>query len=580
MEINYTNEKNTQILITLLKKNNIRHIIVSPGSTNICFVASVQHDSFFKLYSAIDERSAAYMACGLAAELNEPVCLSCTGATASRNYMPGLTEAYYRNLPILAISSTQPRERVGHNIPQVLDRSSEPKDIVKCSVYIETAYNVEKEWAAKSLINRALIELKKDGGGPVHIDLETTYSPDFNTRNLADVPIVNYYSSLKDIPNISHKQVAIFVGAHLKWSSKLTNLLDNFCELYNGAVLCDHTSNYWGKYRILPNVMSIQKSNKSPLLKIDFLIHIGEMSGAYLQIEPKVVWRINPDGRYKDTFRHLRILIQSREDSFFEEMNRRNIREKNTSYFNKWKEECNKIQRQIPELPFSNAWIASVSSNCIPSNSVIHFGILNSLRTWNYFSLTDGVLGYCNTGGFGIDGCVSSLVGASLANKHKIFFGVVGDLAFFYDINSIGNRDIGSNLRLIVVNNGKGNEFRNYGNWCSPMGEYADEYICAAGHFGNQSRLLIKNYAENLGFIYFSATTKEEYNAVKDKFFTPNSYDKPIILEIFTSTLNESKAIELIMNASENALSSAKKAAKKVLGKSGIKIIKKVIGKV
>ena len=96
----YTNERNVQIVIALLKAYNIRKVIASPGTTNMTFIGSIQNDPFFEIYSSVDERSAAYIACGLAAESGEPVVISCTGATASRNYMPGLTEAYYRKLPI------------------------------------------------------------------------------------------------------------------------------------------------------------------------------------------------------------------------------------------------------------------------------------------------------------------------------------------------------------------------------------------------------------------------------------------------------------------------------------------------
>ena len=63
MEHYYSNEVNVQILVALLKKHGIKKIIVSPGATNVCFVASIQHDSFFFLYSSVDERTDAYMAC-------------------------------------------------------------------------------------------------------------------------------------------------------------------------------------------------------------------------------------------------------------------------------------------------------------------------------------------------------------------------------------------------------------------------------------------------------------------------------------------------------------------------------------
>ena len=120
----YTDERNIQIVISLLKAHGIKRVVASPGTTNLSFVASIQQDSFFEIYSAADERSAAYIACGMAAESGEAVVLSCTGATASRNYMPALTEAYYRNLPVLAITSAQHSGRIGALIPQVIDRFS------------------------------------------------------------------------------------------------------------------------------------------------------------------------------------------------------------------------------------------------------------------------------------------------------------------------------------------------------------------------------------------------------------------------------------------------------------------------
>ena len=110
----YSNEKNIEYLIAYLKEFNIRKVIASPGTTNLSFVASIQYDNFFEMFSCVDERSAAYMAVGMAEESGEPVVITCTGATASRNYLPALTEAYYRKLPILVITGTKTEERIGH----------------------------------------------------------------------------------------------------------------------------------------------------------------------------------------------------------------------------------------------------------------------------------------------------------------------------------------------------------------------------------------------------------------------------------------------------------------------------------
>ena len=160
----YTSERNVQIVLSLLKANGIRKIIASPGATNFTFVGSVQNDPFFEVYSAVDERSAAYMACGLSAESGEPVVLTCTGATASRNYFSGLTEAFYRRLPILALTSTRPLSYIGNHLAQVIDRTAVPNDIVKISVFAPLVKDSNDEWDCQLKVNRALIALKKDGG--------------------------------------------------------------------------------------------------------------------------------------------------------------------------------------------------------------------------------------------------------------------------------------------------------------------------------------------------------------------------------------------------------------------------------
>lgn len=576
MKTFYTAEKDAQILIRLMKEHGVRKIVASPGSTNICFVASVQQDPFFEIYSSIDERSAAYLACGLAAETGEAVAISCTGATASRNYMPGLTEAYYRHLPILAITSTQSIERIGQNIPQVLDRRVIPNDIAYLSVHLPAVHDEETEWSCIVKANSALLELKRNGGGPVHIDLTTEYNKDFSVKELPKVRKIERITTRDQFPSLKQGRVAVFVGAHLPWTEELTSLVDTFCEANNAVVLCDQTSNYWGKYKILPNALCGQAYYKAECREIDTLIHIGEMSGCYLSISPKSVWRVHLDGELKDTFKKLTYVFEMNELEFFKYY-AAGKNSKTTSYFEEWKQECNRIDTNIPELPFSNAWAAQKLAKQIPAGSVVHLGILNSLRSWNYFEITEGVNCYCNVGGFGIDGGVSSLVGASFSDQNKLFFGVVGDLAFFYDMNALGNRHISNNIRLIIVNNGRGTEFRNSINWGSMFGENTDEFISAAGHFGVQSRTLVKHYAEDLGFDYISASNKEEFLSIYEKFTDANGSSKSIVFELFTNPEEESKAIELITTVEKCASSTAKNMVKEILGQKGTSTLKKII---
>lgn len=273
------------MLIYLMKEHGVRKVIASPGSTNVTFVASIQQDPYFEIYSSVDERSAAYMACGLAAESGEPVALSCTGATASRNYVPGLTEAYYRKLPVLAITSTQHMGQTGQYVPQVIDRTQLPNDIAKLSVQIPIIHDDVDEWTVNVALNNALLELRHHGGGPVHINITTSYpfySANFSTRKLPVSRSIFRIVNEDELPSLENKQIAIFVGNHIVWNSQLTDAVDYFCEQYNAVVWCDYTSNYTGKYGVSASLVTSQDLYKPDCISPDVVIHIGEVSGAYL----------------------------------------------------------------------------------------------------------------------------------------------------------------------------------------------------------------------------------------------------------------------------------------------------------
>lgn len=576
----YTDEKHIQILIALLKEHNIKKIIASPGTTNMTFVGSLQNDSFFQIYSAVDERSAAYMACGLSDESGEPVVITCTGATASRNYLPGLTEAFYRKLPILAVTATQEILKVGHLIPQVLDRSSFPKDVVKYSVNIPLIKDNDDLWSCEIKLNNAILELNRHGGGPVHINLSTSYSGNFNVEELPKVRVIRRITTFSKYPILPKGKIAIFAGVNLNMTRELQEAIDKFCELNNAVVFCDHTSRYYGKYKVLHSLSSSQRLITYEDLKPELTIHIGEITGDYSveKIIGNKVWRVSEDGEIRDTFRKLEYVFEMSQLNFFSHYIK-STNKKNNEYLIKCKKHLDKLRSKIPELPYSNLWIARKLSRELPKNSIIHFAILNSLRSWNFFELSESIKSISNVGGFGIDGSMSTLIGASFVNKNKLYFGVIGDLAFFYDLNSMGNRQIGNNIRILLINNGKGVEFRNFNHLGSVFGESADKFIAAGGHFGNKSDTLVKNYSENLGFDYICASNKEEFENVYKIFIDKKLRKKSMIFEVFTNTEDESNALEIITSIEVSKKNNSKKIIKNIIGEKNIKRLKSILKK-
>lgn len=577
----YTNERNVQIVIALLKAHGIHRVIASPGTTNMTFVVSIENDPWFQIWSSVDERSAAYLACGMAAETGEPVVISCTGATASRNYMPGLTEAYYRKLPVLAITSTRGNHKLGHLIDQQIDRRNIPNDIAMKSVTIPMVKDKEDERYCEIEANKAILALKLNGGGPAHINMYTRYSHDFTVKEIPHVNAIYRHTVFdKEWPVIPQDgRIVVRVGSHANFSDEQTNAIDAFCATYDAVVCCDHTSGYRGKYEVHGQLVFGQQKWHSSLRNANLCIHIGEVSGDQFTVNAKHTWRVSPDGELRDTFGNLKRVFMMPEIDFFNHYAKGNANY--TDYLDALNKEIENVKNEIPNLPFSNIWMAQQMHEKLPKDCEIHFGIYHSLRSWNFFKLPIGIQAKCNVGGFGIDGGVSTMIGASLSNPNKLFIGVFGDLAFFYDMNVVGNRHVGNNVRILLVNNGKGNEFRNYGHPCYFLGDEADKYIAAAGHYGKMSNLLVKNYAENLGYEYITASNKEEFNNAVEKFLCPENNDKPMLFEIFTETEDESNALETILNMVVDnktiVKDKLKKAVKEMVGQRGIETIKKVI---
>ena len=325
-----------------------------------------------------------------------------------------------------------------------------------------------------------------------------------------------------------------------------------------------------------------QRSYDAALKTIDTLIHVGEISGAYMALRPRHVWRVSPDGRLSDQFRALSRVFDMSEEFFFAHYATAGthlVTRPETSQLERWRSECDAMRAKIPDLPFSNIWMAQQGSRMVPAGSILHFGILNSLRSWNYFAAPAGTIGYSNTGGFGIDGCVSSLIGSALAAPDAIHFGFVGDLAFFYDLNALGNRHTAPNVRILLVNNGCGTEFKLYSHTASQFGDDANDFRAAAGHYGNRSESLVRGFVESLGFEYRSALNKEEFMDAAQEFFSATPGDKPMVLEAFTNPEDESEALRTMRSLAVSAVGAAKDVARSILGDNAISALKKVLRK-
>ena len=275
------NIENIRIIVELLKQNNIRQIVISPGGTNIPFVKAVQDDNFFTCYSVVDERSAIYFAIGLYLQTGEIIATSCTSAQATRNYIPGLTEAYYKKVPILAITMAKHPRFTYQEYMQAPDQTSLPKDSVKESYMLPFISRKEDLFHSIRLVNEAIQMLTFDGNGPVQICVPWL-DFELDKSNVSIKKIDTLYVENEWAVDFKEKKIMIVIGEHIRFDGETKKSIDEFCETNNAIVYTNHLSNFCNRFSVNGNLLlSVMESEIFENYAPDVLITIGGQTGDY-----------------------------------------------------------------------------------------------------------------------------------------------------------------------------------------------------------------------------------------------------------------------------------------------------------
>lgn len=352
--------------------------------------------------------------------------------------------------------------------------------------------------------------------------------------------------------------------------------LEDFAKKYDVAIYVNHISNYNGPKTVHGN--KFLSTSNFEHLRPDLLITIGGHLGDYpldgkLKAAKIEHWRVSLDGQYSDTYNSLTKVFECPESYFFNRMCDMVNGELESTYYQDWQTAIETVS--IPEeLPLSHAYIAKHLTQLVPPNAILHFGILSSLRNWELFELEPSVRCYSNVAGFGIDGDLSTFIGQSVTSD-VISFLIIGDLAFFYDMNIIGNRHIRNNIRIVLINNNGGGEFRLFTHTADSFGDSSNRHIAASGHFGESA----EGWVRNNGFDYLAVRSKEEVATALDILVKPA--ERPVLLEVFTSMKDDSNALEMIIRSNDHYPKSGtlKQVIKDSLPEGVKKTLKTIIGR-
>lgn len=164
----------SRLLVGLLEKIGANDLVVSPGSRSTPYLSAALECSRMRVHLVVDERSAGYVALGLARARRHPVALLCTSGTAAANYLPALVEAQLTGVPLVVLTADRPLDLQRCAAPQTIDQTR----LYGSHVVASTSLTVPnggshdlKRMRRQILSTLALVH--GDSPGPVHINLHT-----------------------------------------------------------------------------------------------------------------------------------------------------------------------------------------------------------------------------------------------------------------------------------------------------------------------------------------------------------------------------------------------------------------------
>jgi len=542
-----SDKKSVQILVNLCEQYGIKNVVFSAGSRNAPLIISFNENPYFNCISIVDERSAAFYALGKAQQLNKPVIICCTSGSASLNYAPAISEAYYQNIPLLVITSDRPAKWLNNGEGQMINQVNVFKNYIHHSYSLPSTEDEKDLTSIESEVNVALNSAKSKVKNTVHINIpfeeplyntisaKKAYQPKYILKKTENKSLTNI--QLEEISSTWAKtdKILILCGV-LEKSNELNNLLIQIDENCSVAILTESTANLSNLKFIssIDRTLTSINEDELPEYAPELLITIGgpiisKKIKAFLRVnKPKEHWQISEDSMNIDTFESSTKKFDVSPLHFFSKIQllKPNF---DSNFGNQWLQQSFTTQKLhetfIKDSKWSDLKAVSIILDTIPDFSNLHMGNSSPVRYVQLFEQISTVQYNANRGVSGIDGCTSTMIGAASVKKNLTLL-LSGDLSFVYDINALWNNHLTSNIRVIVINNSGGGIFRFIP---GPKETNQFEDFFEVGNSANIEQLV---KAHNIN--YYSANNEDSLEDALPNFYNEQKDKRPAVLEIFT----------------------------------------------
>ena len=494
----------------------VRHAVFSPGSRSTTMAMLFKEHEGFETYMNIDERSASFMALGIAKAHKEPTVLVCTSGSAVAHYLPAVLEAQYSGVPLIVLSADRPHTLLHVGAPQTVDQHKIFGTAV--NYYEELAVPQESHYYTypRQVARKAYMKAMDTKKGPVHINVplfeplvpelsrnhfeagrssfkvvKPNYSSVFGCDNRNKLPHINNAIDIahgndgtNEINDLLERYERILILAGPQIDIDEANTIRSFGEALQAPILADPLSNVRRRYNSADN-----QSNKEGIdannvvistydallagqalwreLKPDCVIQFGQIVVSkrvqqmiaswtdveYIEVNPTMD-SMNPTGK---TTMH----VQASIDVFTHLYGKNN---RSDTYLNIWQrleqEGKKQLSLAIDEPHCFEGRTIRELQEYIPEDGQIFVANSMTIRDFDYFwfSGESKAVLFGNRGVNGIDGTISTALG--LAVNGRPTYLVTGDLSLFHDLNGLAvAKTHNLNLTIILHNNDGGGIF-------------------------------------------------------------------------------------------------------------------------
>lgn len=567
----------------------VRHAVFSPGSRSTTMAMLFKEHEGFETYMNIDERSASFMALGIAKAHKEPTVLVCTSGSAVAHYLPAILEAQYTGVPLIVLSADRPHTLLHVGAPQTVDQhkifGTAVNYFEELAVPQESHYYTYPRQVARKAYMKAM-DTKK---GPVHINVplfeplvpelsrnhfeagrssfkvvKPNYSSVFgfddrnnltHINNVIDVAHNN--DSTKEINDLLERYERILILAGPQIDVDEADMIRSFGEALQAPILADPLSNVrgCGTSKVVISTYDALLAGQSLWyeLKPDCVIQFGQIvvskrvqqmvaswdNVEYIEVNATMD-SMNPTGK---TTMHMQASI----DVF---TNLYGVKNDSPAYLGKWQHletaGKQKLGTAIEEPScFEGRTIRELQQH-ISDNAQVLIANSMSIRDFDYFwfSGESKAVLYGNRGVNGIDGTISTALG--LAANGRPTYLVTGDLSLFHDLNGLAvAKTHNLNLTIILHNNDGGGIFEYLPQKGTKHFDYlfstsqgldysgaAKLYGCGYTKISSPDELssVLANVSQETGVHIIEIPTNREYSRELHKKYTKVSVDMEALL--------------------------------------------------